>query len=178
MSREGYYALALGLLAILVVVLQMIYPQISPSIGLPIATLLGVAAIIFVVRGIKKGERTPVKGSDLASRLFTIDVSDCKVIATPAQDGLQILELYLMLMLTAFPSQTIEGIYLSLHGKEYEEKTGAFRDMGKELFIYSSTFGQTVCFELPSKLRKGTYSAQIIIYVDGRKETQDFKFEY
>ncbi len=84
-----------------------------------------------------------------------------------------------MLMLTAFPSQNIDGIFLYFRGKEYEESTGAFMQMGKTLFQASSTFGQTVCFKLPSNLRKGTYSAQIIVYVDGRKEqSKDFKFEY
>ncbi len=82
-------------------------------------------------------------------------------------------------MLTAYPSQAIEGIYLYLHGDKYEESTGAFMSMpGKTLFQASPTFGQSVQFKLPSKLKKGTYSAQIVVYVDGREETQDFKFEY
>ena len=110
--------------------------------------------------------------SDSASRLFAIDVSDCEV------GGLQIIELSLMLMLTAFPSQAIEGIYLNLHGDKYKESTGAFLRGGKTLFQHSPTFGLGVRFELPSNLSKGTYNAQIIVYVDGREETQDFKFEY
>lgn len=116
--------------------------------------------------------------SDSASRLFAIDVSDCEVKVSD-QGGLQIIELSLMLVLTAYPSQTIEGIYLYLHGNKYEERTGAFMVMpGKTLFQASPTFGQTVYFRLPSNLGKRTYSAQIIVYVDGREEKQDFKFDY
>jgi hypothetical protein len=110
--------------------------------------------------------------SDSASRLFAIDVSDCKV------DGGQIIELSLMLTITAFPSLAIEGIYLKLHGDKYKESTGAFIKGGETLFQNSPTFGLGVRFELQSNFRKGNYNAQIIVYVDGREETQDFKFEY
>ena len=115
--------------------------------------------------------------SDSASRLFAIDVSDCEVKVSD-QDSLQIIELSLMLMLTAYPSQAIEGIYLNLHGDKFKESTVAFIRGGETLFQHSPTFGLGVRFELPSNLSKGTYSAQIIVYVDGRKETQDFKFKY
>ena len=130
-----------------------------------------------IVQGIEAKQR--IVHSDSASRLFAIDVGDCEVKVAPDQGGLQIIELSLMLMLTAYPSQAIEGIYLYLHGDKYEESTGAFMSMpGKTLFQAPPTFGQSVQFKLPSKLKKGTYSAQIVVYVDGREETQDFKFEY
>ncbi len=119
--------------------------------------------------------------SDSASRLFAIGVRDCEVKEAPDQGGLQIIELSLMLTLTAYPAQAIDrdGIYLYFHGDKYKESTGAFMVMpGKTLFEASPMFGQTVRFKLPSKFTKGTYSAQIVVYVDGREETQDFKFEY
>ncbi|GAF69445.1 unnamed protein product, partial [marine sediment metagenome] len=115
--------------------------------------------------------------SDSASRLFAIDVGDCQVFTDKDKGGIQ--SLVTILTLTAYPAQTIEGIYVYLHGNTYEESTGAFKNMpGKTLFQASPTFGQSVMFQLPSKFSKGTYSAQIIVYVDGRKETQDFKFRY
>lgn len=115
--------------------------------------------------------------SDSASRLFAIDIGNCHILESQNPSELEMV--IHLLTLTAFPSQNIDGIFLYFRGKEYEESTGAFMQMvGKTLFQASPTFGQSVQFEIPSKLRKGTYSAQIIVYVDGRRETQDFKFEY
>jgi len=57
MSKENSFAFAFAVLAIIMVVLQMIYPEISPCIGLPIVALLGVGFIILLARGIRRGKK-------------------------------------------------------------------------------------------------------------------------
>ncbi len=51
MSKEGYFASALGLLAIVVAILQAMYPVIPPYIGWPIVVVLGIAAIVLFIKG-------------------------------------------------------------------------------------------------------------------------------
>ncbi len=60
MSRDGYAASGLGLLAIIVVVVLAMYPVIPPLIGWPIVTALGVAAIVLFVRGANLKQEKPV----------------------------------------------------------------------------------------------------------------------
>lgn len=181
MSKESYYALALGVAAIIGVVLQMMYSAIPLWIGWTIIATLGAGAISLVVRGRRKGEKTlredkTSSHNGSASRVFTIDIGNCHILESSNPSKLEMV--IHTLTLTAYPSQTIEGIFLYLRGEKYEETTGAFMHMGKELFQHSPMFGTSVNFEIPGVLKKGTYSAQIIVYVDGREETQDFKFKY
>ncbi|MFC2003400.1 hypothetical protein ACFLV4_05605 [Chloroflexota bacterium] len=61
MSRESYFALALGVAAIIGVVLQMMYPVIPLCVGWVIISILAVGAISLVVRGIIKGKKRESK---------------------------------------------------------------------------------------------------------------------
>lgn len=54
MSKENYFAIAFGVVAVGGGMLQMIYPQISPNIGLPIVGILGILALTFFIIGIRK----------------------------------------------------------------------------------------------------------------------------
>ena len=54
MSKEGYFAFGLGVLAIITVVLQKMYPVIPPLIGWPIVGGLGLLSIILFRKGINK----------------------------------------------------------------------------------------------------------------------------
>jgi hypothetical protein len=56
MSKEVYFGLAVGLLAIAVGVLQGMYPVISPIIGWLIVAALGIAAFVLCAIGIRKEE--------------------------------------------------------------------------------------------------------------------------
>lgn len=58
MSKEGYVGSALGLLAIVTVVLQMMYPVIPTLVGWPIVGVLGITAAVLLIRAanIRKSE--------------------------------------------------------------------------------------------------------------------------
>ena len=56
MSREFYITTTFIITAIAMVVVQMTYPEISPFIGLPIAGILVILALIFLIIGIRKKE--------------------------------------------------------------------------------------------------------------------------
>jgi len=56
MPREGYFGLAVGLLAIIAGVLQGMYPVIPAIIGWPIVAILGFAAFVLCDIGIRKKE--------------------------------------------------------------------------------------------------------------------------
>ena len=56
MSREGNIFVALTILALIMVVVQMIYPQIPPYIGWPIVGILGILVLSFFIIGIRKKE--------------------------------------------------------------------------------------------------------------------------
>ncbi len=60
MSRDGYVASGLALLAIIVGVLLAMYPTIPPLIGWPSVAALGVAATILFVRGANLRQEKPL----------------------------------------------------------------------------------------------------------------------
>ena len=56
MGKEGYFASSLGFMAIAVAVVQKMNTSIPPIVGWPIVGLLGIAAILFLIIGIRKKE--------------------------------------------------------------------------------------------------------------------------
>ncbi len=56
MSKEGYFSLALGIVAISWAVVQSMNPFISPQVGWPIVGILGILAVFFLIAGIRKKE--------------------------------------------------------------------------------------------------------------------------
>jgi len=79
MSKERYSGWALAVVAAIMVVVQMTFPQISPCVGWPIIALLSVCAIIFVMKGIKKSEsvlgNTPEQASVLSLTAWGIGIA-------------------------------------------------------------------------------------------------------
>ena len=56
MPKEGYFSLASAIGAISCAVVQAMYPLISPIVGWPIVGVLGILAVSFLIKGIRKKE--------------------------------------------------------------------------------------------------------------------------
>ena len=129
-----------------------------------------------IVNDIEKNQK--VIHSDSASRLFAIEVDSYEFNVSPenySPRDKNALVLRVSLGITAFPSQTVESIKLELHGDTYASDLNSV-DVGTDPVF--QTWERYIYFELPTKFKKGTCTATIAIYVEGRKETKEIKLVY
>jgi len=64
-SKEGYFGSVLGLLAIIVGVLQAMYPIIPPIVGWPIVATLGFGAVVLLIKGASTKQDKPAITHDI-----------------------------------------------------------------------------------------------------------------
>jgi len=75
MAREGFFGIACGVGAIIVTILQWMYPQISPYVGWTTVSLLSLSCIYLVIKGVRLKGKEQSKPFILTPHTYALGLS-------------------------------------------------------------------------------------------------------